>query len=160
MFNVISIYFAAHPGQFIAMLLFVLLFIDMRYGSFVVIAIILPLVLLMMQGCVQFDRQWSTENRQLEVAYQVTHAVDGLQTLQIANQPERYSESSWMLPNHPTTGQVAVWYMGTAYGHAFVTNMLDERAPRWVCRTWQTLTILDAANAVRGNYQLGLRMGF
>lgn len=125
-----------------------------------ILALVILVAIFALSGCVQFDRQWSTENRRLETAYQVIHAVDGIQTLQIANQPDRYSESSWMLPSHPTTGQVAVWYMGTAYGHTLVTDALDEHAPRWVCRTWQVLTIIDAANAVRGNYQLGLRMGF
>jgi hypothetical protein len=123
--------------------------------------LVIAMSLILLTGCVQFDRQWSTENRRLEVAYQVIHAADAVQTLQMTNRSDlKEGNSAWLLGEHPSAGKVWVWYLGTAYAHTFVTDALDERAPRWVCRAWQVVTIGDAANAVYGNYQLGLKVGF
>lgn len=120
---------------------------------------LLVMCLILLTGCVQFDRKWSTENRRLETAYQVVHAADFIQTLQIENHPE-LRETNPFLGDHPSKGKILVWYMTTSYGHAFITNAFDDGAPEWMGRTWQILTIGDAVNAVYGNYRLGLKVGF
>lgn len=119
----------------------------------------LVMFLFLLGGCVQFERTWSTENRVLETSYQVIHAADLIQTLQIENHPG-LRETNPLLGDHPTKGKILVWYMTTAYGHTFITDKLDEHAPKWVCRAWQSVTIGEAVNAVYGNYKLGLRFGF
>lgn len=120
--------------------------------------IVMSLVLL--SGCVQLDHERPVESRRLETAYQVLHAADALQTLDIKNHPG-LRETNWFLGDHPTDGKVMVWYMGTAYGHVFITDALErEGAPVWMKRTWQVITIGDAMNAVYGNYQLGLKVSF
>lgn len=126
------------------------------------IAIMLTLVfmLVLLSGCASTPDHWTKENQRLEMAYQAVHIADLSQTLQIKDHPE-LRESNWFLGDHPSDGKIAVWYVGTAYGHAFVTSVLtQEGAPRWMCRTWAVLSIGDALNAVRGNYQLGLKVGF
>jgi len=127
-------------------------------------AVAITLVIVVMaslSGCVQFERQWTPENRKLETTYQVLHAIDGAQTLQMTNRPDlKEVQSAWLLGEHPSAGKVFVWYFVDAYGHALMTNYLDEHAPRWVCRTWQAVTIGGTLYTVHSNYQLGLRVGF
>ncbi len=149
------------PRQLIAGVVWgVSMLVNVFTDSKVAFWIMLAALGVLLTGCVQFDNTWRTENRRLETAYQIVHAVDFAQTLQIENRPE-LRESNWLLGDHPTKGKIFVGYMVTAYGHTLITDQLDKRnAPVWVCRTWQALTILDAANAVRGNYQLGLKWGF
>lgn len=122
--------------------------------------LMLVATLLLLQGCAAMPLAWVKENQRLELAYQAVHVIDLAQTLQISKHPE-LRESNWFLGEHPRSSKIAVWYAGTAYGHAFVTSALErENAPRWMCRTWQALTIGDAINAVYGNYRLGLKVGF
>lgn len=117
------------------------------------------LLSLSLGGCIQFDRKWSTETRALEVGYQTMHAVDAIQTTRIRQHPE-LKESNPLLGEHPTNGKIWVWYMTTAYGHALITNALDEHAPRWVTRTWQIATLLGVSYTVHHNYQMGLTLSF
>jgi hypothetical protein len=118
------------------------------------------LMLCCLGGCAAMPNTWTKENQRLEAAYQVVHVVDLGQTLDIKNHPG-LKENNWFMGTHPSDGKIAVWYIGTAWGHAFVTSALEnERAPRWLCRSWEVLTIGDALNNVRGNYQLGLKVKF
>lgn len=111
-------------------------------------------------GCAAMPNTWTKENQRLEIAYQAVHVVDLGQTLDIKNHPG-LKEDNWFLGEHPSDEKIALWYVGTAYGHAFVTSALErENAPRWLCRTWQAVTIGNALSNIHGNYKLGLRMGF
>lgn len=117
-------------------------------------------ILIALSGCATTPDQWSKEAQVLEATYQTIHAVDLIQTLDIKNHPELRESNRW-LGNHPSDRSIAVWYIGTTYGHALVTSIIEGKdLPKWVDRTWQTITIGDAANAVRGNYQLGLKVRF
>jgi hypothetical protein len=143
----------------VACLFFVLCFIARSFPG-LLIAFAIIVVLIGLGGCAAMPNTWTKENQRLEIAYQVVHVVDLGQTLDIKNHPG-IKEDNWFLGEHPSDGKIAVWYVGTAYGHAFVTSALErENAPRWLCRTWQALTIGDALNNIHGNYKLGLRMGF
>lgn len=116
--------------------------------------------ILLLSGCATTPNQWTRENKALETTYQTLHAIDLMQTLDIKNHPELH-ESSWMLGRHPSDASIATWYVSTTYGHALVTSIFESKdLPKWMCRTWQALTIVDVANAVRGNYQLGLKVSF
>lgn len=114
----------------------------------------------LLAGCVSSPSTWTKETRYSEYAYQTVHAVDLVQTLDIKNHPG-LRETNWFLGEHPSDGKVAIWYVGTAVGHGFVTSAFErEGAPEWMKRTWQSITIGDAVNAVYGNYRLGLRVSF
>ncbi len=141
-----------------ACMLFVLCFVARSFpGLLIMFAVIV--VLIGLGGCVEFDHKWTKENSRLETTYQLLHAADVVQTLQLHNHPE-LREANPLLGDHPTQGKIGAFYLISAYGHAYTTDALDAHVPRWACRTWQALTLVDAAEAVRHNYQLGLRFGF
>lgn len=99
-----------------------------------------------------------------EVAYQVAHAADCVQTMNIAWHPDRWQESgsAWLLGKHPAPATVAAWCIMSAYGHA----QMSRRLVRWfpdhpaVTRVWQSVTIGATLVTVQHNYELGLKFSF
>jgi hypothetical protein len=50
------------------------------------------------------------------------------------------------------------WAVGSAVGHALVTDYLMDHHPN-AAKWWQTLTISISGLSVGNNYQIGLRIG-
>jgi hypothetical protein len=113
--------------------------------------VILMFLLFLLCGC-----GWSTQTILLESAWQGIHAVDYLQTIQIANHPEKYRETNLILGPHPSTQSVAIYSAVTAIGHAAITGVLEEYQKDWV-PYWQGITIVIDGAAVINNYQIGIR---
>jgi hypothetical protein len=99
-----------------------------------------------------------------EITYQVAHAADCVQTLNIARHPDRWEErgSAWLLGKHPAPATVAAWCVMSAYGHA----QMSKRIAHWfpdhpvVTRVWQSVTIGATLATVQHNYELGLQFSF
>jgi hypothetical protein len=85
---------------------------------------------------------WTSETRTEETVYQTLHAVDGLETLHIADEPTRFHEVNPLLSEHPTPNRVATYFVGGAVVHVGITAFLvHENAPVWLLRTWEGLGI-------------------
>ena len=105
---------------------------------------------------------WSRETIAWESAYQAIHAIDGLQTLEIARHPNCYEEvagAHW-LGSHPSEGDVAVWWGTMAALHAGVTQALvsNDASVGWM-RFWQLVTLIQPAYSVGKNWSIGLHVG-
>ena len=97
-----------------------------------------------------------------EIAWQTLHAVDVAQTLSAAQDP-CYVEDAYitrqLIGSQPSTGEVLLWGAGMAVGHAFVTNVLEERhAQRWVQKAWSYATSTGTGIAIATNHSEGVRI--
>lgn len=104
----------------------------------------------------------------LEIAYQVTNAVDFAQTVNTARRPDCYRESdlvtSQIIGSHPSTQSVeAMWAIQSA-AHYLVSNWLDREAEATGSRSWEVARIIwhgaMLGNSIRNvvaNERIGLR---
>lgn len=95
-----------------------------------------------------------------ELAWQLTHAVDVAQTVQIARS-ECFREDDpltrAMTGEDPSVGEAVAWGVAWSGLHLGVTRMLEAwEAPGWVQGTWQALTIGNSAYIVKQNFDQGI----
>ena len=116
---------------------------------------VVVLLALAVSGCAG----WRAETVVEEGVYQGVHAVDGLQTLQIARHPHDFHEvgASGFIGDHPSEAGVAAWYAGFAVLHLAVTEELEaERVPMPVVRIWEGLMIVPTVVTVGHNFAIGI----
>jgi hypothetical protein len=114
----------------------------------------LILAALLLSGC-------SALESKPELAWQSIHAIDAIQTYRIANDPcfhEANPLTQSFIGENPSRRSVIGWAVGSAVGHALVTDYLMDHHPN-AAKWWQTLTISISGLSVGNNYQIGLRIG-
>ncbi len=112
--------------------------------------------LVLLSGCE------SLELSREELIWQGVHAMDIAQTLNAADDP-CYKESAYitqrLIGEQPSDAEVMAWGIGTAIGHAVITQALERLdAPGWVQTLWAYGTISHTAFAVASNHDEGIRM--
>lgn len=114
---------------------------------------LLPILLL--TGCASFPQ---LDTSKAEIAWQTIHVVDAMQTVSIATR-QCYHEADpitrRIIGKHPNQLNVALWWAGTAFGHAFVSKKLKDDHPK-LYKFWQILTIGRSAYVVTQNHKIGL----
>lgn len=122
------------------------------FATLVRLVAILPLLLI--AGCSTYGRMSTPEK-----AWQGMHAIDTLQTIQIAKHPDCYMEntSAWAIGEHPSTGRVLVFMAAASYLHAKVSYLLDDYGadPTWI-RAWDWISLLTKGYTVGHNFSIGL----
>lgn len=115
----------------------------------ILVALMIPL------NALAFD-PWDRQDIALEATWQVLHAIDWGQTLDIAAQPTRYHEINPILGEHPSRSTVNL-YMGVgALLHLGITHVLPKR-----CRPYfQGITIGLSGACVLHNFNIGLQVRF
>lgn len=129
------------------------------------------------------DEELSNGDLAAEALYQVLNGVDWAQTRYIARhanpsttqvpygpannngkQPMQNqtndlheAESSWLIGKHPSQDQVNALMAGSAIAHPIISNLIPAGGWR---NLFNTLTILDKANAIRGNVKAGIKTSF
>jgi hypothetical protein len=114
-------------------------------------------VCLALGGCAE----WGTETKVEEGAFQVVSAVDTVQSLAIARNPDRLQESAWptaaVLTTHPSRLNTVLWGAGRGAAHAFITDRLEAvDANDAVKRLWQGVTIGFEYQTVQNNRSIGI----
>jgi hypothetical protein len=95
-----------------------------------------------------------------EIAFQVVHAVDTAQTVQISREPARFQETNALMGAHPTTARVLEWGVTVAAVHLLVSDFLRAHDMPKLYAAWQIVTIGIASRDVANNYRFGIRLGF
>lgn len=140
--------------------------ITRRTGALVLLlsaVVSVAILLLLLGGCAVQPSTWSKETRIEESAYQALHAIDLVQTLRVARHPDKYAENelAWILGKHPSQRSVVLWYASTTLLHVGITaELAQDGAPPFIQRGWEVLSLIDVAQAVHGNYAIGLKWGF
>lgn len=140
--------------------------------------LILALLLLFTTGCATvapdglFPREHGS--RVAEKTWLTLHAVDTMQTVQIARRPECYRESNPFASavygsDTPSESRVLVTNVALAFVHSAVSRWFDDNVAAsqladdgnvggwYVGRiAWHTVSLLGTGGAVIGNFSIGL----
>lgn len=119
----------------------------------------LILCLLFCSGCSEMQSLQQPETK----AWLALHAVDTLQTFDIAHDSHCYQERDGitrsLIGAHPSDGEVAAWSLASAGLHLGVTELLLRHEHPMLAKAWQYLRIGITADAVASNYRFGIRIG-
>jgi len=114
------------------------------------------LILLMLISFPVNADEWSREDVQLEIVYNVLLVVDLGQTLNISKNCDTYYELNQLLGRCPNQDDVYKYFIVNGVLHGLISNYLsaDNR------QLWQYVTIGYQTGVVGRNWQLGLSMDF
>ena len=118
--------------------------------SMILMVLIIMFLCVSTQGCCSGSFQpWTKKDLALELVGQTAIMADCLQTISIAKNPDKWGESSPMLPYHPTVEQVVFGCFSYSELHALITWALPPDK-RWV---WQATTLIISIDAVYHNHR-------
>lgn len=106
-----------------------------------------------------FDTETSIE----EAVFQALNAMDAVQTIQIAQHPERWREqqAEFLIGSHPSTGSVVALKAAEGFGHYAVTYGLVQLDARpGIIRAWECITVGWVGATVAHNYSIGIKVSF
>jgi hypothetical protein len=106
---------------------------------------------------------WTSKQIYLEVACEALMAMDYWQTLNIARNPQKYSEMNPVIGRHPSTESVSQYFLSWMIIHPIVTHVLPSKSKdhKWINReNWQYVTIAVEAGAVGKNLSIGIGVRF
>ena len=123
------------------------------------------LAVLMLTGCTT----WKPETQAEEATFLTLHAVDGLQTANIATMSNHGGcggqihcyerESAWAIGCDPSPRSTAAYFAALAVAHVAITNLMVEHdAPNWMLRTWELVSIGWDVRDVSHNAEIGIRL--
>ena len=99
---------------------------------------------------------WTKGDTIRESTWQVIHALDFMQTRQIARHPETWRERNPFLGEHPSAEKVMVYFACGAVLHLGIAYLL----PKDYREAFQYVTILFSAGVVATNFGVGLNFQF
>lgn len=108
-------------------------------------------------GVMAFD-EWSRVEIGMEAVYVAAHIVDWGQTLDIADNPERYHEevNCLCLGEHPSRARVNQVFASALIIQPMIAHVL----PHDLRKLWILSGIALEVSCIRGNHSIGLRMDF
>ena len=112
----------------------------------------------------EFRPAWNAETKMLETTFQLANLADGLQTVAIARNTDRFREvGEWRLitGSQPSIESALLAAALTGLAHWAVTEaMVRAEVSPWTMRAWQYVTIGLKVNVVLDNHDKGLRLGW
>jgi hypothetical protein len=127
---------------------------DIR-GFILLIAVV---VLLIMSGAVvSAENNWTEENTKLELAYQAVNIIDWRQTIYIANNPDKFSETNPLFSTkHPSVEEVNWHFTSNAIFHPLISLALAPQYRKY----WQYITVTVTGAFVLNNARIGVQLQF
>ena len=108
--------------------------------------------------CISISQVKADELTTMRIIGNSLLVADWLQTLQIADSPNKYAETNFLLPRNPTRGEVNL-YFGTVMASA---NLIDHYALETQSsklKLWRFITVLQTY-AVLKNKSIGISIKF
>lgn len=94
-----------------------------------------------------------------EIAWQVMHVVDVMQTLEIQDHPNlRESHSHWIIGRQPDDDNVYAWGLASAVTHYYLMKWIDNNTRYG--KIIRRVEIGYKAGVIHKNHQLGIRVSF
>lgn len=122
----------------------------------VIIAMTGFLVVTMLNGCTASRSNWSKEDTYRQVAVTSLMAIDYMQTMEIARDPDNYHENNPILGNHPSEAEVTAYFLMSYAVTSGISLALPDNLRPW----WQYLIIGIEGGATANNFSIGLGFGF
>lgn len=95
---------------------------------------------------------WDKQEIALEVIWQTLHAVDWLQTQEIASNDDYY-ETNLLIGKYPSRGRVNTHMALFAVGHVAISHFMPDKYRKY----WQGISIVVKGGYVVHNYSIGIR---
>jgi len=105
----------------------------------------------------EFDK-WQTMDIALESAYLVTSILDWRQTTYGSEHPDRFYEKNQIMGRYPSERTINTFFAVRAILHPLITHVLPEKYH--IRAIFQSVTLLESADAVRNNYAIGVKIRF
>lgn len=99
---------------------------------------------------------WSKQDIALQTLYTGLHIIDWGNTLYIADNPYKFYETNPILGNHPSRGNVNLYFAGTLAASFLVTHILPKEYRPY----FQTIIISLETAVMASNHSLGVGMRF
>lgn len=100
-------------------------------------------------------QDWTTTDKALLGVGTALHIVDWGQTRYVVKHPGQYRETNFMLPDHPSMGQVNAYMLGTLLLFPALAEYFPEYRTE-ILGLW----VASRALVVGRNYQIGIRMSW
>lgn len=101
------------------------------------------------------DNSWTKKDTAYQTAFLLIHAVDYLQTKEIARS-SHYHERNIILGSHPEQNKIDIYFLSTAVLHTGIAYFLPAKYRRW----WQSAFIGLQAGVVGHNINAGVSIKF
>ncbi len=95
---------------------------------------------------------WNQETTARELCFLFSLSTDWKQTLEIAKNPDKYSEANPILGEHPDERKVHMYFAGCALTHALIAYML----PPEYSKLWQVTWIGIQSSVTDHNHDNGI----
>ena len=102
---------------------------------------------------------WTNTDSARQIAYSAVHVVDWVQTLDIAKNPDKYSECGLaknFIGTKPTESRIHLYMGSTLILHTAMSAMLKPKYRKWFQYIW----IGIEAGTVYSNYSVGYTSNF
>jgi len=130
---------------------------DVLVGAVAAIIILMVgLFVMSFFGCAASRKDWSKEDTYRQVAVTSLMAIDYMQTMEIARDPEKYHENNPILGEHPSEAEVTAYFLMSYAVTSGISLMLPDNFRPW----WQYLIIGIEGGATANNFSIGLGFGF
>ena len=112
----------------------------------------------------KFD-PYTKEDIALEVVWATFHIIDWGQTLNIADNPQKYRETNPFLSDHPSKGSVNLYMVAWLVAHPLITYVLPKEVVIFDCKiplraAFQTVSIGLSGYATIHNFGMGVHISF
>ncbi len=119
------------------------------------ILLFLVVLILFIFGSERVKSDELTDNQvKAEILWQVTQAIDMLQTIEIAEHGDRWVETNNFLGSDPSTAAIIPYFAIRGYGHYWITKNIRKEW-RW---PWLIVTNYLNYDVIEHNHSMGIRI--
>lgn len=116
---------------------------------------IIIIALIMVFG-VPAHAEWTHDDTRYQAAFIAAAVADWGQTLCIANNPDRFYETNFLLGRHPSSDRVNIYFPAAIVLHTVVAVALPPKYRR----AWQLVWIGIETSMVLNNASIGIKLDF
>jgi len=114
--------------------------------------ILITFLLVVLTSSIQADNKWTKTNTIMEVSWIGLHIIDWRQTLQIAENPDRFHERNPILGRHPSVRSVNRFMVIGLVTHISISIILPEKERKF----WQVVSLTAVGIIATNNFKVGL----
>jgi len=103
-----------------------------------------------------FADDWTREDTYRELGWTALLVVDYGQTMNIAQNPDKFREHNPILDKHPSKDAVRIYMLSAAIIHPVISYYLPPKYRKW----WQYISIGVEIGAVGNNFGTGIGVTF
>ena len=116
---------------------------------------LIPIILIILfTGCA--TDPWTKNQKILQGTSTALHMIDWGQTLNIADEPDKYEEMNPIIGKHPSRSRVNTYFALSGLAKIAIAHIMPSEHRKW----WLGFNIMISGYCVQNNYRIGVRMNF